>query len=449
MRSWVAATAALMLLVAMSAGIVPWRDALGGAFRPPDFAQDIAAARILDSGGDPYTANFAAMHADVLGIAPTEGYPYLPHPPFVIVLSWPFARVTFGVAALCWFAVSLACAFALAVVLSGLARTRTTFTLPRSPDALLCFGCLMLWPPVLYNLEKGQFSLAIAMLIALGWVFLSRRGCRSAGVCMGLAAALKLFPVLLGGYLIVRHRRSAVWFVVTVVTATILPLLWTGWRAVPEFVAQTAGNLSYWETWPAVTYSFRGVAARMLIGSQWSRAVIHAPNIAAAIALVLSVVLIAIAVYTTVRHARTKGADDLLFAIWSILLLPLNPLAMGHNGVLLALPIVLIGRVLATDRSPTLKMLWAIGCVLVSIPRQAIFDPTSIPVSPVRSLTIVALPLWGTLLLFATGVAAANREGSPGAMGDQRKRHRSAANVPGMQPSTAPHTETPVGQSLS
>jgi hypothetical protein len=287
------------------------------------------------------------------------------------------------------------------------------------------------------------------MLIALGWVFLSRRGCRSAGVCMGLAAALKLFPVLLGGYLIVRHRRSAVWFVVTVVTATILPLLWTGWRAVPEFVAQTAGNLSYWETWPAVTYSFRGVAARMLIGSQWSRAVIHAPNIAAAIALVLSVVLIAIAVYTTVRHARTKGADDLLFAIWSILLLPLNPLAMGHNGVLLALPIVLIGRVLATDRSPSLKMLWAIGCVLVSIPRQAIFDPTSIPVSPVRSLTIVALPLWGTLLLFATGVAAANREGSPGAMGDQRKRHRSAANVPGMQPSTAPHTETPVGQSLS
>ena len=82
---------------------------------------------------------------------------------------------------------------------------------------------------------------------------------------------------------------------------------------------------------------------------------------------------------------------------------------MGHNDVLLALPIMLIGRVLTTDPSTSLKMLWAIGCVLVSIPRQAIFDPASIPVSPLRSLTIVALPLWGTLLLFATAVAVAHR----------------------------------------
>jgi alpha-1,2-mannosyltransferase len=420
MKHWVAATGALTLLVAISAGIDPWRDALGGAFRPPDFAQDVAAARILDNGGDPYAANFAAVHADVLGIPSTDGYPYLPHPPFVIVLSWPFARVTFGVAALCWFAGSLACAFALAVVLSGIACNRANFTLPRSPQALIWFGGLMLWPPVLYSLEKGQFSIAIAMLIALGWVFLSRRGCRGAGVCIGLAAALKLFPALLGGYLIIRHRRSAIWFAVTAVTATLLPLLWIGWRAVPEFIAQTAGNLSYWETWPAVTYSLRGVAARMFIGSQWSRAVIHAPKAATAIALVSSVVLIAIAVYTTVRHSKTKHGGDLLFAIWSILLLPLNPLAMGHNGVLLALPIVLIGRELATDPSPSLKVLWAIGCVLVSIPRQAIFDPASIPVSPVHSLTTVALPLWGTLLLFATGVAVANKEGSPVPIGDQR-----------------------------
>src|SRR6476659_4250848 len=104
MKKWVAATATLTLLVAMSAGIAPWRDALGGAFRPPDFAQDIAAARILASGGDPYAANCAAVHADVLGVPAVDGYPSFPHPSFVIVLSWPLARVTVGVAALLWFA---------------------------------------------------------------------------------------------------------------------------------------------------------------------------------------------------------------------------------------------------------------------------------------------------------------------------------------------------------
>src|SRR5215510_2850774 len=287
MRNWVAGAAVLMLLVASSAGIVPWRDAVGGAFRPPDFAQDIAAARILDGNGDPYAANFAATHAQVLGIAPTDGYPYLPHPPLVIVLSWPFAGLTFGVAALCWFAGSLACAFVLAIVLSGFARRQTSFSLPRLSDALLCFGVLLVWPPVLYNLEKGQFSILIAMLIALGWVSLTRRGCRAGGICIGLGAALKLFPALLCLYLMIRHRRAAIWFVITGVAATKLPLFWLGWRAVPEFIAQTAGNLSYWETWPAVTYSLRGLAARLLIGSKWSRAVIHAPT-AASVAVVVS-----------------------------------------------------------------------------------------------------------------------------------------------------------------
>jgi len=70
---------------------------------------------------------------------------------------------------------------------------------------------------------------------------------------------------------------------------------------------------------------------------------------------------------------------------------------------------VLIGRALATDPSTLLKVLWVTGCVLVSIPRQTIFEAAPVPVTPFRSLTVVALPLWGTLLLFAAGIAIANR----------------------------------------
>lgn len=409
MSNWVAGTALLVLLVASSDGFVPWRDAIGGAFRPPDFAQDVAAARILAVNGDPYARNFAAVHAEVLGIPSSEGYPYLPHPPLVVVLSWPFASVAFRMAALCWFASSVACVFVLALILSGLARSQTTFNLPPLPDSFLCFAALLVWPPMLYNLEKGQFSILIAMLVALGWVWLSRRDERAAGICIGLAAALKLFPALLGVYLMMRHRRSALWFATSAVAATIFPLFWLGWRAVPEFIAQTAGNLSYWQTWPAVTYSLRGLAARVLIGSNWSVAAVHAPKAADATVIVSSVILIAIAVHATLQHARRHDADDVLFAMWSVLLLPLNPLAMGHNGVLLALPIVLIGRALATDSSMSLKVLWVAGCVLVSIPRQTIFEAAPIPVTPLGSIAIVALPLWGTLLLFTTAVAVANK----------------------------------------
>jgi hypothetical protein len=178
---------------------------------------------------------------------------------------------------------------------------------------------------------------------------------------------------------------------------------------VSEFVVQTAGNLSYWQTWPAVTYSLRGLAARLFIGSKWSVALVEAPKAADAFVVVASAALVGIAVRATLRPGRKHDSDGLLFAAWSVLLLPLNPLAMGHNGVLLALPIVLIGRALTTEPRAWLKMLWSTGCVLVSIPRQGIFEMAPIPVSPLRGVAIVALPLWGTLLLFATGIAVANR----------------------------------------
>jgi hypothetical protein len=409
MRTWVTVTGALVLLAAFSAGVVPWRDAIGGAFMPPDFAQDIAAARVLADGADPYAADFAAIHAQVLGVGPRDGYPYLPHPPFAILLGWPLARLAFSAAALCWFAASLACCFVLAILLGGFARNQSDFRLPRLPDAILGFGALLMWPPVLYNLEKGQFSILIATLIALAWVWLSRRDSRAAGICLGLAAALKLFPALLGIYLLLRRRRAAMWAVIAGAAATALPLLWIGWRAIPEFVVHTRGNLSYWQTWPAVTYSLRGLAARMLIGSDWARPFARAPEAATVIVVIASAALVAVAIHATLRHRWRQDSDGVLFAVWSVLLLPLNPLAMGHNGVLLALPIVLIGQALGGDPRAWARATWSAGCVLVSIPRQAIFEAAPMPVSPWQSLAIVALPLWGTMLLFATGIAVLQR----------------------------------------
>jgi hypothetical protein len=97
------------------------------------------------------------------------------------------------------------------------------------------------------------------------------------------------------------------------------------------------------------------------------------------------------------------------FAAWTILLVTLNPLAMGHNGVLLALPIILAARALAHDRRRWVRMAWAVGVVLVSIPRQTILSLTPIPVQPLRGLTVVALPLWGALLLFTAAVATLQR----------------------------------------
>lgn len=411
MRGWVGATALFTLLIACSAGTTPWRAAVAGAFRPPDFAQDIAAARAFADGHDPYVGDIAARHAAVLGIDAREGYPYLPHPPFAILLATPLAHLPFTAAARYWFAACLALCFVLAATIAALFTVNTVGGLPKPRYALAAFIALLAWPPVLYNLEKGQLSILLAVLIAFAWRSLEHRDSWAGGVWLGLAASLKLFPVLMAAFLLVRRLRAATSLTITTVAATLFPCLWIGWHILPEFVRQSRGNLSYWQTWPAVTYSFHGLAARMFVESEWSRAIVRAPRAAILIGILATVILVAIALRATVR-CLSDDCDALLFAIWCVLLVPLNPLSMGHNGVLLALPIVLIGKAVANDSRRWPRIIWSAGCVLVSIPRQTIFEVAPMPVTVARSFFVVALPLWGTMLLASAGIAIAHARAS-------------------------------------
>jgi hypothetical protein len=221
--------------------------------------------------------------------------------------------------------------------------------------------------------------------------------------------AAKVFPLLMGGYLLRRNVRAASWAVVTALTLTALPVIWLGPESIAAFVQQSQGNVSYWRTWPAVTYSIYGAVARLLIGGTWASAAMHAPLVAQMIVGATGLALVAIAFVVTGRRSGGDRDESLLFGVWIVLLVLLNPLSMGHNGVLLALPIAFSARALHHDDRTWVRTAWAIGVILVSIPRQTIFDLAPFPVSPLRGLLIVALPMWGAVLLFATSVVLSAR----------------------------------------
>src|SRR5262245_61941449 len=102
-RRWLVSTALLALCASWSSGASPWLQAAAGAFHPPDLAQDIAAGQAIAAGLDPYGANFPAWHARVMDVPSDQGYPYLPHPPFALLLTLPFAFQSLESAALAWF----------------------------------------------------------------------------------------------------------------------------------------------------------------------------------------------------------------------------------------------------------------------------------------------------------------------------------------------------------
>jgi hypothetical protein len=405
---WILVTAFYTLAVLLSSGATPWLQALAGAFSPPDFAQDIAAARMVAAGAHPYTASFAAQHARVMGVSAQEGYPYFPHPPAAVVLFRPLADLPFGTAALMWFVMSLGLLFALAALLAETA-TRVSVDGRRtklSGSAVMCsLGLLLVWPPVLYNLEKGQLSILLAVIVAAAWRALVVERFALAGAYIGVAAAVKVFPLVLGGYLVARAPRAIAYFAGIAGASTLLALAWLGLDALPAFLRHSAGNLSYWETWPAVTYSLHGAAARVFVGGQWAEPLLHAPALARSLVALASLFLVGCATLVSWRTSSHDGREESRFAVWATLLILLNPLAMGHNGVLLALPIVLLGRALLRNRQTWPKIAWGAGVVLASIPRQTLLLLAPAPVDPWRSLSVTALPMWGTLLLFAVAIA--------------------------------------------
>jgi hypothetical protein len=120
-------------------------------------------------------------------------------------------------------------------------------------------------------------------------------------------------------------------------------------------------------------------------------------------------VLVVVAAVVTGRHRADDAREGARYAAWGVLLVALNPLSMGHNGVILALPIVLIGLALAADQRIWPKLIWAAGVVLASIPRQALVSARPVPTDPWEGVGLIALPLWGTLLLFVAAAAGGAR----------------------------------------
>jgi hypothetical protein len=406
-HAWVRFALIGMACMALSAGVQPWFDALGGAFVPADIAQDSAAARLFVKGVNPYGPVIRQAHAELLDV-PVEGtFPHFPHPPFSLIISLPLAFGGFELSALLWFGFTFALIFVLATLLAKALYEPVTEG-PAVPVRVWPVWLMLLaWPPVLYNLEKGQWSVPLAVLLALAWQAIARGNVRSAARWAATAAAVKVFPVVLGVYFVLRSAKAIAWFVGTGLVLTAVPLVWIGPSALFAFLRESRLNMPYWESFPSVMFSLHGAVARLLVGGRWAEPLVSAPRTAWALELIVVSVVVGAAAWITIRARRGMADQGMAFAAWIVLLPMLNPQSLGHNGTLLALPLVLVGRALAGSGRKWQQWAWAVACILVSVPKQTVWNLAPPPVGPLEGIAIVGLPTWGSLLLFAVTVSAA------------------------------------------
>ena len=252
---WLARTTGWGALLALGLSLLVWQVVLTSQ-GTNDFCQDYIAAQRLVHGEMPYLP----LHSWAGYSACPVALPYDAHPPLSILFFVPFALLPKTSAALLWGLCSL-----VAYLTSGVLLLKELGWRVLPGMALFTLGSSF-WTPLALAQQTQNLEQLLLLLLVAAW-FLERRGHSGwAGALLGLAAALKLWPVgLLLGALIWRRWRLALVSGAVICLALAVTLMVPGPAAYAAYLGPV--RVSELNSVPArASISLVGAIARVFIG---------------------------------------------------------------------------------------------------------------------------------------------------------------------------------------
>lgn len=301
-----------------------------------DFNVYYHAARETISGRDPY------QHS--LG----DWTPYI-YPPLLAELLVPLALLPLPVAAYLWFlisAISIVCA---AWMSARLAIGKRGFDEPEQRVAesslqrgAIAAGAVMLVLRfVLDTFNLGQVNAVVAAL-AVAHVYLYSRDRKTlSALALAIAVSIKLTPALLLLYHIAKLRLKFAMacsaLLIAVTAASFLPFGSGGSEALQTFWNRTVKNEQGYDFAYSGNQSLRGAIARMAYDSKETSSNTEGEGRkpADATTLVISIALLALAIFSAVRARSELAAAAPVFCCMVLL----SPLSWKAHYVILILPI--------------------------------------------------------------------------------------------------------------
>jgi hypothetical protein len=402
---WLARVAALALALVVVLAMTPaWLGLLApDPARPRDFFQDWASARNLLTGRPVYLSQVETLRL-YLGLDTSDGVnvTYNAHPPTSVLLALPLAALDYVAAGWWWNVLSLAL-----LALSLVVIARELGWRPRLLGLLATVALLMVWTPLWIHTLQGQLGLALLALFAGAWAAGRRGRLAASGVLLGLAAAIKLFPLLLLGWLALRRGwRCVVAGLAALAGVSGLTLLILGPAAFVSYATVVLPALDRWRAdW--VNASLTGFFARLFAPDASTLPLLHSPALAAALTAASGLAVVALTAWLT----RRRAADfDGLFALALTALLLLSALTWTHYFVVLLLPLAIwTRRLLLAPAAPGRWAALALTWTLMSLPPENVAH-AAVPggadgvATPLLALTVLALPFYGLLGFFAAQV---------------------------------------------
>jgi hypothetical protein len=307
-----------------------------------DFSHYYVAALAMRNGLNPYAIDLRPLgrHLGLNGIARATDTPF-----FLFCfepLTW------FGPAAAywIWFGINAAALMAAMILI-----LRAASSLDRRQVVSLS-AIILLYPPLSNHIYFAQTQIVILLLAAVSMRSFAARRDRLAGLALAGAGLLKVFPLVIAGYFIVRRRwRAFGWTIGGMIAGVAATMAAFGVERNLSFIAGT---------YLARSAGFLARPANVALGSFVSRLFWYA---AGSVAMspwlnwtrmfsvaVAELSLVGLTIYATLPpggadrgDGRSRDAQEAReFALWVVAAIMLSPTAWIHYLVLLILPFMLI-----------------------------------------------------------------------------------------------------------
>ncbi len=318
------------------------------------------------------------------------------HPPFHILLIAPLVALCGSIQRFD-IALTLISFAAYAWLLLLLWRsTNLPAIIPAGAVTLLAVLALD-WQPLLANLREGQIQTVVALLVIAGWYALTRDRPWSAGILIGLATLIKMFPGVLLFWLLLRRRRAFLAALCTISVAVLFLYLVRGQQAFIDYLNTVRSYEDHYGRGRA-NYSLSSVIPYVLAGgsakSLWA---------SAAVALA-DVILFGYSAFLSLRKRTLTAMDEAVeFSGYMVLCLLLSPAVEAFYYPFLLLPMATLATAVrpGTILRGSIALLGILWCF--SSPDQVVWLPTQLlaPMLGERlSFLLCSFPTFGMLALW-------------------------------------------------
>lgn len=303
-----------------------------------DFAVYYLLALELRHGIDPYSNN--VINQGRLSGLNIHGIVRATDPPtFLIAIMGPLTLLPLHAAYWIWQCVNMFCLIFAMYMLIGPRRGLPSWI------AITFAGLVALYPPVASHFWFGQSKF---ILVALLVIMLRAMQCRReavAGSALALATLMRVFPIVMGGYLVLTRRwRALGWTIAALSFGAVITFAFAGCRSCIDFILAipSIGNAS----WNTIQ---RDVAAPVFVTRQLRAFFPYLGSSVETVRLVLVVALDGLILtgttFATIALPEREDVDYRRFSLWVATAVFLLPVAWDYDLTLMLIPFSTLGVV--------------------------------------------------------------------------------------------------------